>query len=61
MQPGFETKVSDADWSWGMGLQYVAISASTTTRRDGNAVRAQRRPANFYRDVAIRLPRLDRG
>ena len=28
MQPGFETKVSDADWKWRMGLQYVAISAS---------------------------------
>ena len=61
MQPGFETKVSDADWRWGMGLQYVAISASARACRDGNAVRAQRWPANFYRDVAIRLPCLDRG
>jgi hypothetical protein len=43
MQLGFETKVSNDDWKGGMGLQYVAISASTTTRRDGNAVRAQRR------------------
>jgi hypothetical protein len=30
-------------------------------RSDGNAVRARRRPANFYREVAISLPRPEPG
>jgi hypothetical protein len=32
MQLGFEMKVSDADWKWRLGLQYVAISTSTVRR-----------------------------
>ena len=30
---GFETKASDADWRWRLGLQYVANSASAMRRR----------------------------
>jgi hypothetical protein len=46
------------DWDWGCNtLQFRQMRRVAV---GGNAVRAQERPANFYRDVAIRPPCLNR-
>jgi hypothetical protein len=43
------------------GCNTLQFRQARRVDRDGNAMPAREPPANFYRDVAIRLPRLDRG
>jgi len=49
--------IGNGEW----GCNTLQFRQALRACRNGNAVRAQRWPANFYRDVAIRLPCHDRG
>jgi hypothetical protein len=49
--------IGDGDW----GCNTLQFRQALRDGGNGNAVRAQMWPANFYRDVAIRLPCRNRG